>query len=158
MGLKDLRLPTETVKLPGGESFAVRGLHTLDIAHLIRRHQGAMEGLFAKFASDTEGDVTAAGAAFLKTAPALAAEVIALASGELDGASEMDAAAIVANASRLPVAAQLDALEKIVTLTFDGEGGPKKAIETVIKAIRGATDMMVDLRLSGIGSEASDAR
>jgi hypothetical protein len=57
----------------------------------------------------------------------LGALVIALAAGEID---QWEAA------MSLPASVQIEALEKLALLTFAAEGGAKKTLEIVIRAMR----------------------
>lgn len=136
MGLKDLSLPTSNVSLPNGESFDVRGVNLTDITVLIRHHRPALVEFFNSTISGNgevnldspmvllEGALTAL--------PEVAAELIAL-------AADSPESALIA--SRLPFPVQFDALEKIAVLTFEAEGGPKKVMETVIRAIQGINSL-----------------
>lgn len=144
MGLKDLLLPEKEIKVPGGGSFTIRGLNIRDITFLVRQHSGEIETLFAKFSNDAD-NIGEVGMSLLETAPDIAAEVIALAAGE------RDAVDVVKN---LPFPVQVEALEGVAFLTFDAEGGPKKVIETVLRALRGVTGLLVDLKLPANGLSA----
>lgn len=152
MALADFDTATEEVALPKGKSFSVRGI-CLDDLTLLLRHRGAeIRAFFAKYNADpAKGGLPAAfsadvGMTLLEAAPMLVAEIIACAADE---------PAMIAKAAKLPLNAQLDALEKIATLTFDAEGGPKKFIEAVIRVMSGTTDLMIDLNQSKIGSLGS---
>jgi hypothetical protein len=143
MSLKDLKLPHEEVKVPGGDKFAVRGLSLADIMSIVRKHRATVSALFDRYASVIEGQgVSEVGRELLEAAPDVAADVIAHASGDPDAADV---------AARLPFPVQLDAIEKIGRLTFEAEGGPKKVLETVIRVLQGTTNFMADLRSSTSG-------
>ena len=49
MGLKHITIPEALVALPGGDSFAVRGLCFDDLAYLVRRHGAKLKKLFEDF-------------------------------------------------------------------------------------------------------------
>jgi hypothetical protein len=143
MGLRSLRLPTETVEVPGSDSFAVRGLSLQDVTVLVRKHGPILTMLFEKFKTQT-GDlspetVAALGTSLLETAPEVASEIIALAEGSAEAED-------VEGAARLPFPVQVDALEKIATLTFTSEAAIKKVVETVIRAATGVTSLTTSLK------------
>ena len=56
----------------------------------------------------------------------------------------------------MPFPAQLEALEAIAELTFNGEEGIKKAGEAIIRMLRGATSLLADRNLSEIGTLDSE--
>lgn len=157
-GLADLGFEDEsrTIKLPSGKSsFTVSGLSVEGIARLIKGRASEMEDVFAKFMQDRDqlgvvGDPKFArsvgsrfGQTLLDKAPRLAADIIAIASGEPHAWE---------NAQRLPFTVQIEALEAVVELTFNGEEGSKKAMEALSKMVRAATSIMEDQNLSQIGS------
>lgn len=136
MTLANLSTVTKVVKAPGGE-FSVRGLSLSDILVLVSAHRKAMSELFETFANsgsdaNLENTQKLAGSV-ISSAPALAAEIIALAADE---PTEIE------NAKRLPFPAQLEALEIIGELTFATVGSPKKVVEIVIRAMEGASSLM----------------
>lgn len=152
MALKGYRLPTLEVELPNDGQFVVRGLSLPDITFLVGRHGDTLRTLFDRYS--TNGDVViddlgGIGTSVLETAPTLAAEIVAIAADEPD---EID------TIMKLPFPVQVDALEKVGKLTFDTAGGPKKVIETVIRVLRGVSDLTVDLRTSKAGSLVSGRR
>lgn len=157
MKLSDLRLPEETVQLPGGESFAVRGVSLQDTIALVRHHGPALSNLFNQITSGKDVRIDAmlsVATTLLEQAPEMVAELIALASGE----STPEA---VAGAARLPLPVQLDALEKIGKLTFFAEGGLGKFAETVIRVMQGTSGAINELQLpspSKAGSASSGAK
>ena len=132
MGLKDLKLPTAEVEVPGGGSFAVRGLSFTDIRALFIKHSAEVNSVFTLIARGKEGSATPEEASetvahIINTAPALVAEVIAVASGEEDAFEE---------ALALPFPVQVDALKKIGQVTFGSEDGLKKFVQTVSLLMR----------------------
>ena len=148
MSLKDLTLqfPEETIEFAGG-SFAVRGLGLSDIVLLVSFHREKLTELFSQYAGNG-GDGKTIGAemglpmglAFIQIAPTLAAHIIAHA--EVREPGEPPAFEV---SMRLPVDVQMEALEKILKLTFQTEGGPKKVLETVIRALAGTMKFTADL-------------
>lgn len=130
MGLKDLRLPTSRVDIPGDEEqfFEVRGLSFVDAKALLVKHSSELARLFDLVANGNGADplsvasAAASAGQFISEAPALAAEVIAMATGEED---------VFEMALALPFPVQVDALTKIGKLTFATEDSAKKFLQTV---------------------------
>jgi len=133
MGLKDLKLPTETVEVPGaGEDgaaayFSVRGLSFSDLRILVVKYSGELASIFDLLANGRQGEVDVESASalvadFIQKFPAVAAEIIAVASGEPDSFE---------TALALPFPIQTEAIQKIVKLTFATESSVKKFVETV---------------------------
>lgn len=140
MGLKNLKFPEATIEFSGGD-FAVRGLSLNDISWLVQRHGQKLNNLFTQFQQSADELDTATVAAFalplLQSAPEIAAELIACATGDAEDA-EM--------AAQLPFPVQLDALEKLVELTFSAGGGPKKLVEIVVRLAQGTTGLLAELK------------
>ena len=139
MSLKSLRLPEAKVELPDGD-FVVRGLSLNDVSILVQRHGKRLNELYQQFTE--QGDLTTETVAafalpLLKSAPEIAAELIACAAGDPDDAEI---------AGRLPFPVQIDALEKIAILTFEAGGGPKKLLETVVRLAQGTTSLLESLK------------
>lgn len=152
-GLSHLVFPEEVVAFKGG-SFIVRGLNLEAVSHIIRLHGPRMTSLFEQFklhavtALSGGEDPDALNLAnyitpLLQEAPDIAAHVVALAAGEANPSIAM----------RLPFPVQVDALEKVLNLTFDEEGGPGKLLETVIRLAQGANGL-VALATSAMTQEA----
>lgn len=140
MGLKHIKLPEARIELPGGE-FTVRGLSLDDIAFLVQRHGDKFGSLLSDF-QNRGGELTPESIAqfagpLLQSAPEIAAQLIACASGDPDDAPI---------AAALPFPVQIDALEKLAKLTFDAGGGPKKLFETIISMLQGMTSLLDNLR------------
>jgi hypothetical protein len=136
MSLLDFVIPTQTFKSPNGGSFAVRGLSLNDVTTLLNSSETELRAMFNIFLGV---DQNAAASDLLQTAvpalqqfPKLASLMIALAS------DEPEAAAVVA---KLPMQTQIDALEAILRLSFDAEGGPGKFFDTVTRAFNGITTL-----------------
>lgn len=157
MGLKSLKLPTEEVKVSDGVSFTVRGLSLVDITNLVRERGAEVSALFDHYGGFLEADtakteqIEVLTASLLDQAPEVAALVIM-------AAAEDGADADIKTVISLPFPVQIDALEKIGKLTFASGGGPKKVVETVIRVLRGTTDLMTDLRTSKIGLGVSKGK
>lgn len=128
MGLKDLKLPVDDVEVPGGGSFTVKGLSFMDMRTLFTKYAAEVTSFFDLIANggtakamDVE-NAAAVAAAFIRQAPALAAETIALAAGEPDAFGTV---------LTLPFPVQIEALKKIGKLTFGTDGSAKKFFLTV---------------------------
>lgn len=143
------------IPLPNGGELVVSGLSLADISRLIRARTADMEVFFNKFMAEKKASAdpkfadaaaTEFGRELLTAAPDIAADIIALASGE---------PTLTHVARKLPFPIQLEALEQIANLTFVGEDGLKKAIEIVIRMVAGATGTFSDLNVSRIGSLVS---
>ena len=139
MSLRTLTLtfPEEPVTFAGGK-FSVRGLALSDITILVAFHKDRLGELFEQFAvpgADSKLELTPESGvpfalAFIQMAPTIAAHIIALADVREEG-EDPD----ILTALKLPLDVQLDALEKILKLTFQMEGGPKKVLEMVMRAV-----------------------
>lgn len=147
MGLSSFTPATDKVALPGGGEFAVRGLSLEDLTVLMRSHYKPMVELFDRYVNEAalekmDADVTGGSLGLgdmegvvldvLQVAPGLLGDVIARAADETEDP---------ALARRLPIAVQIDAIEKIVTLTLQAEGGLEKLVETVTKLAAGMTTL-----------------
>ena len=137
MGLKDLKLPTAEVIVPDSGSFVVRGLSFVDLRVLFTKYSSEVSGFFdLMLQAKNEGNLDVENAAvaaahFIQQAPAVAAEAIALATGE------EDAFEIVLG---LPFPVQVEALKKIGILTFGSDGAAKKFLQTVGTMMGSQTD------------------
>jgi hypothetical protein len=143
MGLKHLKFEEALVKFAGGE-FAVRGLSLEHITFIVRAHGVALNSVFDKIvqkAADPEGEFSAGEVGdmvlpFLQEVPQVAAMIIASGAGDPSD-TEL--------ARRLPVPVQVEALEQVLRLTFDAEGGPKKFLQTVIRLMKGTQGLLSQL-------------
>lgn len=152
MALRNLTFPTITVDTPGG-SFAVRGLTTDMVVGLYQRHRGELGTLFddltANAKNGSQADITNIVMGGLHTAPLIAAELVALASGSRpdDDAVEPGETATnwerdVQQARDLPFPVQVDALEKIAAQTFTSDMPAGKFLAVVIKMAGSATALL----------------
>lgn len=138
MGIGDFAPQTETIEFPGG-SFAVRGLALQDITVLLRAHYATASALFDKYVGESAlaaaslevpgagldmGDPKSVVLEALEVAPGMIADVVALA------ADEPGSAPLV---RKMPVVVQVTAIEAVIRLTMEAEGGMEKFIETVTK-------------------------
>lgn len=135
MALSDFVLPTKEVQLPGGGNFAVRGVSLQDIAVLLAQHGPTMEAFYQRFSTDQQSAMEV-GMGLVKEAPALVAQIIAIAADEPDMASTV---------LRFSITVQQEALEAIAKLTFDAAGGPGKFLEAVTRLVSNTTNLMAKL-------------
>lgn len=153
MSLKGYQLPTKTIVLPGEGSLTLRGLALPDIAKIVENHRPMVEQLFSKYAEDSTNDdlenITMIGQTLVESAPLLLAHVVAI------SADEPEEWEVV---SKLPFPVQLEAIEAVGKLTFEGSGGVKKVVEMVIKAVKSVTDLAVDARVSKASSMDSTTK
>lgn len=147
MALKDILPVGEKVKVADGE-FSVRGLSLFDITQLMAFHRETVSELSKDFVTFKGGELhlldPSLGSNFAQAmitfSPTLAAHIIAQAEIRPD-----DEPPQFANAMKLPVDVQVDALSKIAKLTFQTEGGAKKVMETVAAAFIQIAKLRVDL-------------
>lgn len=144
MGLRNLVIPTELVKISDGEGFAVRGLSPNDAIGLYHRHAGQLSTLFDQFSKRAKAaeatSVLEVGTAMVSGAPQIMAEIVALASDSDPNGD--DWTADVAVALRLPAGVQMDALEKIGRLTFTSDMPAPKFFGLVLEMAKSATAVM----------------
>lgn len=127
MSIADYKPATLDVSVRGlTEPMKVRGLSLDDIAVLMNEHLVDINYLFDVYSNAPVGAGPLATAQFATTlatnAPALVANTIALAADEPGAASAI---------RRMPLPVQVDALIKIVQLTFDEAGGARKFFESL---------------------------
>jgi hypothetical protein len=132
MSLKDFVIPIKTIQTPNGASFAVRGLSLNDITTLLNSAEPELRAMFSIFLGvDNKmqaGDLLSTAIPAMQQFPKLASAMIATA------ADEPDSVGIV---ERLPMSTQVEAMEAILQLSFDSEGGPGKFLGTVTRAFNG---------------------
>jgi|SRR5690606_39954847 len=150
----DFDLPSKEVKVPhSANPLRVRGLDFNSLVILFREYASEIDILFQKFSEagspdkslDMDG-VRDMGMGMVEMAPELAARIIMLAADAPDN-PEMRSKFL-----RLPFPVQLEALEAVALLTFDGEDGPKKAVEAVIRALRVSRGQIQNLSLRPRGT------
>lgn len=130
MGLKNLVIPTETIKVPGNEDLVVRGLGIDSVMFLVRHHRETLEKLFE---AAQAGGIDAANAEsivveMISQSSVMAWMIIACGCGEPD---EWE------RAKDLPISIQTEAIYKIGILTFAADGGVEKFMQTVLSVMSG---------------------
>lgn len=157
MGLRNLSPAESKVEIPGGDSFAVRGLSPDMVLSLYNRHAGQLSALFDSAMASARGDEGAAldvqmlAGSLIADAPAIMAELIALASGSHPAQSHVDTDALVnplgltdweldvAAARALPLPVQVDALTKVAEVTFTSAMPAPKFLAVVVKMAASTT-------------------
>ncbi len=147
MSLTAFEPKTEMVELPGGGSFAVRGLSLEDFTVLLRAHYEPISTLFDRYVAESAaeavdqketggvmglGDVRGVVLEALEHAPGLIGDVIARAAEETENPHR---------ARLLPMGVQIDAIEKVIRLTLEAEGGLEKLVETVSRLAGSLTEL-----------------
>lgn len=145
MGLKDLQFPKATIKVPGGEadqevSFTVRGLSLQDATIIFASYKPIIIELFNRFEKEGDAALEQMIEEVIVESPGLIATIIACAADEM---TDQDA---IANALRLPLPVQMEALYKIGEMTFAVEGSLKKMVEMAMRAIQAASQEMASLK------------
>lgn len=141
MALKDITIPTSEVSVGTGGSFAVRGLSTSDIQHLVRNHGTILKKLFSEYMSGELNSLEQLELGpvlreILTRAPEMVCDVINVAA---DGDKE-DAKII----SRLPSAVQVQALGAIFSLTLTTEGDLGNALDSAVGLIGALNEALGD--------------
>jgi hypothetical protein len=137
MSLLDYTPEQREIKV-GANAFFVKALSFSDLTVLIRTHQPDLEGIFDVFVlkngvpqmKDTETNMAVI-LALLTQAPGIAANIIALASGDTNAREK---------AEMLPFPVQVETLKAIGDLTFTEAGGVKKFVEMftgLLNAVKG---------------------
>lgn len=141
MSLAELRkaLPREEVSYMGA-SFFVQGLSLTTVSALISARREDVRRALDRW-SDLQGDAAAFATVLLTELPALAASVIAQASGEPDQEETV---------ALLPAPVQVDALAKIARLTFESSDRAGEFLATVLRAIQAGK--AVAARATSVGS------
>lgn len=142
--LSDYELPTEEVVIRPGASFRVGAISFEDISKIVAKHGPVAALIYQRFTEtqtsglspETVGNFVGS---VVNEFPEAVAYMIATATGEPD----VDAVQKVVN--RLPVGVQLEAIEKIMSLTFVGEAEVKKLVETVTRMFMGVTGVVTNL-------------
>ncbi len=126
MSLRNYTPRRETVPL-NDDTLSVRGLSLTDASKIVGNHLKDVDALmqayeakgFNIFAPGAEEDLIRN---LIADAPFIVGTVIALACDEED---------LAETAAVLPISVQIDALRKILTMTFQDAGGPKAFFETL---------------------------
>lgn len=130
MALKNYVERTATVEIPGNEPLVVRGFSMPDVLSTVNKHKNLAENLFEKVTSgtlDAQNTEQVLMLLFDEFSPILG-QIIATAAGEPDEWQ---------TAMTLPITVQADAIEKIMSLTFESAGGPGKFVEALEKILSG---------------------
>jgi ParB-like chromosome segregation protein Spo0J len=132
MALKDFAIRKDKVSFQGGV-LELRGLALIDVSVLVRNHMDELNRLLGLYDNEqTRATALAEAANFaialVKESPQIVAQMIALASDEPDE---------IAVAERLPLPVQVEAMRKIIEMTFEEAGGAKKFLDSLLTMVGG---------------------
>jgi hypothetical protein len=132
MSIHDYKPETAEVEFKGG-SLTVRGLALDDVAVLMRSHLVDLDKLIGIYQSEVNDAAAVASfaqyaLALAREAPGLVANIIALSCDEPEHVDKF---------RKLSIPITTRAVEKIIQLTFEEAGGPKKFVESLMQMIRG---------------------
>lgn len=136
-------IPMKTVEVADGVNFTVRGISPADALGIYFRHSGDLSALYDEFAGKVKKgkpdvvDVRALGENMVAGTPRVLAEIIAVAADGDPAGDEWEAD--VATALKFSAGVQMDALEKIASLTFTSAMPPKNFLAVVVKLAGSAT-------------------
>lgn len=147
-------LPTEEVRLPGGQTITVRGLAFEDFWIIAQTNGPQAASLFQKMVKKENFDLEEARKVFqgiLPQMPELVGVAIALAADDFPAGEH--------NARRLPPRVHLDALEKIFKLTIESEAEVKllgeQLVGLLMKLTGFAKNLKAPLSEAGFGESES---
>lgn len=146
MGLRNIVIRRETVQVDDSQSFTVRGITLFDIMQAVGDFGPQMALAFGKMTSRegtgplTPDDVKAHIRDLAKEFPDVLAAAIAMASDDYSKAA-MDVT------KQLPMSVQLDAIEKVARLSFRSEAEVGKLMESLVRAVAGATGALTKVEL-----------
>lgn len=128
--IEDLVIPHDVLRYRD-KSFKLRGLTAAQITWIVRNHGTALAPLYHEAtAGRLPADMAAIAVQLENDFTLIASHVIAA------GMGKTDAPAAIAKAASLPFAVQIDALDKIVRLTMDVEGGLGNVVEIIIRGLK----------------------
>lgn len=142
MGLRDYEIPALSVPITEKVSFDVRGISFEDISRLVQRHGPVCVMVYQQF---VESKVK------FGLRPEVLGQLLTMAMEKFpDAVSEMIALAAddveqIAKVRKLPVGVQIDAIYKIIGLTFTSEADVKKLVEIVTRMAVSVTANMKSL-------------
>ncbi|TPN04543.1 hypothetical protein [Mesorhizobium sp. B2-1-2] len=126
--LETLIIPSETVTF-GKNSLTVYGLSLPHITFIVRHHRDVVADLYTQaIEGKLAGSAEAIAVQLLDDFAPLASLVIACGIGEPENADRLAKL-------NLPLAVQIDALDKIIRLTLEAEGGLGKLMEIAARAM-----------------------
>lgn len=144
MGLKDLKIPTVDVLVSEGNSFPVRGLSSLDIEYLVRKHGSDLKELWDEFLENKVdlsklevGQILPIIKQVIGRVPSAMIDLIGLAAD----ADEEDLVTL----TKLPVGVQVEAVSRVLAITLNTDGDWSKTMETVMKMLGGANGALAEM-------------
>jgi hypothetical protein len=164
MSLSDLAFDSAVIKVSDEKngSFSVRGLSLLDITKIVAEHGAMTSIIFNKIVSqakDQDGGITGADLqtifmSVIETAPEAVVDLICLAADDFSDKAR-------ANTRKLRIGIQVEALDKIIGLTFVGEAELKKLMDTATRAVQSIITLLnpvATTQISESGFGASDSK
>lgn len=154
MSLRDYAVPTETVKIDNKTSFTVLGISFEDLSKIIVKHGPVCVMLYAQFIESKEanglrpetlGQFISMG---MTKFPEAVTDMIWIASGD-------EAPEVREIVRRLPVGVQIDAIQKIIGLTFTGEADVKKLVELITQMSESVTGVLNELNAPIVSNNGS---
>ena len=159
MGLRNIVINRRNVPVDANQSFDVRGISLIDIMRIMGDYGPQMSLAFGQLTAKRESGAPFDSATvrdrikeMAQEFPDLLAAVVALAADEYD--EEM-----VALVKKLPMLAQIEAVEAIFSLTFQSEGDVEKLITSLTKGMvtaTGALNQVREISLDGIGGSVAN--
>ncbi|MER9524085.1 hypothetical protein NKI96_10915 [Mesorhizobium sp. M0292] len=132
--LETLIIPSETVSF-GKNTLTVYGLSLPHITFIVRHHHTVLADLYTQaIEGKLAGSAEEIAVALMDDFAPIASLVIACGLGEPENAAKL-------GKLNLPLAVQIDALEKIMRLTLEAEGGVGKLMEIVTRAVAAAAKL-----------------
>jgi hypothetical protein len=145
MKLSDIKIDTATVEVDARQSFEVRGITFADLMEMTKDHLPAMRTIFDTFMKNRANgavfgkeEVTGLLLDAVKEFPELIFRAIAMAADEPD---------MVGLVKKLPMTAQLEAVEKICRLSLKTDADIKKFQETILRLIQGTTGLFTNMTM-----------
>lgn len=146
MGLRNIIIHREKVEVDENQSFMVRGITLFDIMQAVGDFGPQMALAFGKVTAREDGNpLTSAEVKgrirdLAKEFPDVLAAAIAMASDDYS-------ATAMTVVKQLPMSVQLDAIEKVARLSFRSEGEVGKLMESLVRAVAGATGALEKVEL-----------
>ena len=128
MNLRDIRVATEAVRVDDEQSFDVRGLSFADILSVFQKNTVQTRALFREVVGGlsesglTADSIMAVASKAATEVPEVVAALVAHAADQPENADTV---------LRLPMLVQLNAIEKVIALTFTSEAELEKLVEIV---------------------------
>lgn len=155
MGLRNIVIHREVIEVDETQTFKVRGITLFDLMQAVGDFGPQMALAFGKVTARddsnplTSADVKSRIRDLAKEFPDVLAAAIAMASDDYS----VEAMKIV---KELPMGVQLDAIERIARLSFRSEAEIKKLVESLVRAMAGATGALTNAKFP-LGTGTGDS-